>query len=171
MTIFVDDVAIQADVHNAEVGITHSSRWYHLISDRLDPEELHKFATGPLKLRRSYFQPGRHIVSCEPDFPHDHYDLTEGKRKLAIQKGAIPISAVDLGSIIQLKREALRLPQCGYALVQSKRSGEWTCGLEWGQEAEDSPMAGAAAYGVGATIHEAITAALGESSPIGGRHA
>jgi hypothetical protein len=168
--IFVDDVAIQADVHNAEVGITHRSRWYHLISDRLDPEELHKFATGPLKLRRSYFQPGRDLMSRAHDPAHDHYDLTEGKRKLAIQKGAIPISAVDLGSIIRLKREALRFPQCGYALVQNRSDG-WVCGLEWGQEAEDSPMVGAAAYGVGETIHEAITAALRESSPVGGSHA
>jgi hypothetical protein len=36
----------------------------------------------------------------------------------------------------------------------------WTAGLEWGREAEDSDMMGAAAYGVGRTPAESITRML-----------
>jgi hypothetical protein len=58
-----------------------SSKWRypstcHLTADTL--EELHKFALR-LGLRRAYFQ----------DHPrHPHYDITEGRRKLAIKLGA-----------------------------------------------------------------------------------
>lgn len=38
--------------------------------------------------------------------------------------------------------------------------GMWTVAIEWGKEAEDSPMCAAAAYGVGATAEEAVAAAL-----------
>lgn len=39
----------------------------------------------------------------------------------------------------------------------------WTVALEWGQEAPDSPMMGAASYGVGETLDEALTVVLSES--------
>jgi hypothetical protein len=39
-------------------------------------------------------------------------------------------------------------------------NGGWTCGIEWGKEAPDSDMIGAAAYGEGKTMQEAVNKAL-----------
>jgi hypothetical protein len=51
----------------------------HLFADTL--EELHRFAVA-IGLRRDWFQ-------NHPKLPH--YDLTFGKRKQAVAKGAIPV--------------------------------------------------------------------------------
>jgi hypothetical protein len=60
-------------------------KWAHLTADSL--EELHCFAAQKLGLKRSYFQnPKTMKVS------HPHYDITESKRTMAIQKGAVSIS-------------------------------------------------------------------------------
>jgi hypothetical protein len=40
---------------------------------------------------------------------------------------------------------------------------DWVAGIEFGREAVDSPMAGGAAYGLGATAEEAISSALAET--------
>jgi hypothetical protein len=161
MTVYVDDVGIHADVHNHETGRIVSSAWSHLISDQLDPAELHEFATKTLGLRRSYFQSSHKLIDRDQREPsQDHYDLTAGKRKQAIAKGAVSVSAEDLAAIIRLKRTAHRLDQCGYTIAW--RDDEWIVGLEWGQEAEDSPMAGAAAYGVGVSAWDAVEMALRE---------
>jgi len=48
MTIYVDNAAIPANVHNHATGKTVTSTWSHLISDQLDPTELHEFATKQL---------------------------------------------------------------------------------------------------------------------------
>ena len=64
--------------------VTHRWRYgqaCHMIADTL--EELHEFATK-LQLRRAWFQ------------PHDrwpHYDLTAKRRIVAIEKGAVEITA------------------------------------------------------------------------------
>jgi hypothetical protein len=87
MAVYVDDVGIPAAVRNGE--IVHQDRWSRLLADT--PRELHAFATGPLGLRRSYFQ---------DHWPHPHYDLTSGKRQQALAKGAIAIEygqAADTG--------------------------------------------------------------------------
>lgn len=39
----------------------------------------------------------------------------------------------------------------------------WLCGIEWDREADDSPMVGAAAYGMGETMGEAVEQALEEA--------
>jgi hypothetical protein len=39
-------------------------------------------------------------------------------------------------------------------------SGGWTCGIEWGKESLDSDMIGAATYGQGETMQEAVNQAL-----------
>lgn len=46
-----------------------------------------------------------------------------------------------------------------------KRTGtnEWVVGMEWGKEAEDSPMAGAAAYGMGETLVDALGGMLDDT--------
>ena len=54
----------------------------HLTSDTLD--ELHEFAEK-IGMKRSWFQ-----LSAGREIPH--YDLTAGKRKLAVAKGAIELS-------------------------------------------------------------------------------
>ena len=64
--------------------VTHRWRYgqaCHLLADSL--EELHAFATK-IQLRRSWFQ------------PHDrwpHYDLTTKRRIVAVQQGAVEVTA------------------------------------------------------------------------------
>lgn len=53
-------------------------------------------------------------------------------------------------------------PRFGVALVRAP-SGDWSAALEWGREAPDSPMVGAAAYGLGDTVEDALRAALDEA--------
>lgn len=48
-------------------------------------------------------------------------------------------------------------------LALTYHNGQWCVAIEWGREAEDSPMVAAAAYGVGATAQEAIKAAQCEA--------
>jgi hypothetical protein len=161
VTIYVDSAYIKAAVHNKETGRTVSGSWCHLISDHLDSDELHQFAVNKLKLRRSYFQPGKKLGSrTDHDPAGDHYDLTSSKANQAIAHGAVLIRPEDLAAVSVLKRTVLRLEECNYALVQNK--GKWFVALEWGKEAEDSPMCGAAAYGVGETIWEAVHEAIAE---------
>jgi hypothetical protein len=104
VTIYVDDVGIPAEVFNSRSGKIVSSRWYHLISDQLDPAELHDFAAR-LGLHRSYFQKGRSILGQGADPGHDHYDVTEGKRWQAIKLGATPITGIELARITITKTE------------------------------------------------------------------
>jgi hypothetical protein len=163
MTIYVDSAYIKADVLNKETGRTVSSLWCHLISDHLDADELHQFAVHKLKLRRAYFQPGKKLGSrTEHDSAGDHYDLTLSKASQAVAHGAMLIRPEDLAAVSVLKRTVLRLEECNYALVQNK--GKWFVTLEWGKEDENSPMCGAAAYGVGETIWEAVHEAVAEVS-------
>ena len=93
--IYVDDIGIPATVPNGRV--THTSRWSHMIADT--QEELHEFAVGELRLKRSYFQPGRRRSDGTPSILW-HYDLTENKRAQAIRKGAIAVSWRDIPAII-----------------------------------------------------------------------
>lgn len=48
-------------------------------------------------------------------------------------------------------------------VVSRSKSGIFATGAEWGQEAPDSPMAGAAAYGMGDTLAEAIATMVSEA--------
>jgi hypothetical protein len=174
--IYVDDAGIQADVLNEETGQTHSSRWYHLISDQIDQTELHEFAVNKLKLRKSYFQPGKQLGRRDEHDPSgDHYDLTEGKRQQAIKLGAKPIPASDLAAITMRKRAVHRFGFLDIAMIANKlaeqegtfalgfHGGKWSVAIEWGKEAEDSPMVGAAAYGMGDTAQDAVFGALKET--------
>lgn len=174
VTIYVDNAQIPADVPNHDTGRTVTSTWSHLISDQLDPTELHEFATKTLGLRKSYFQPGRMTATGEPNPSGDHYDLTDGKRKQAIAQGAKPVNILDLGAILRRKSMAHRgapdiqviakhLASDDGTFTLDHNSGRWTVGIQWGREAEDSPMVAAAAYGEGATAREAIDAAIREA--------
>lgn len=55
-----------------------------------------------------------------------------------------------------LLREGGRVVIARYDLREGR--GEWGVACEWGQEAPDSPMAAAAAYGIGDTAQEAVDA-------------
>lgn len=100
MTIYVDDVMIPASVPNGSRMVT--SRWCHLMSDQLDPSELHRFARR-IGLRRTWFQ-------HKPDDPvHDHYDVTLSRRAAAIRAGAVQIDAYGLGELLRRRRAAVRV--------------------------------------------------------------
>jgi len=60
----------------------------HLIADSL--AELHWFA-GRLGLKRAWFQDGR----------HPHYDMSEMKRREALDNGAVPVGTRQLINISQ----------------------------------------------------------------------
>ncbi len=79
MPVYVDNLLMRADVPNG--GRIVSGQWSHLTGDTDD--ELHEFA-AKLGLRRSYHQPF-------PKHSRSHYDVTAGKRKLAIKLGAIAV--------------------------------------------------------------------------------
>jgi hypothetical protein len=79
MTIYVDDAFIQASVPH--LGRMVTSQWCHMLSDTTR-EELIAFAVS-IGLRKSWLQ----------DKPSGvHFDVTEGKRRLAVVRGAIEIS-------------------------------------------------------------------------------
>lgn len=103
MTVYIDDMRMQADVPNA--GRVLSRRWSHLTADT--DEELHEFAQR-LGLRRSWFQ-------------GDHYDVTDFMRNRALAMGAIPEDAgEDHAGIIDRrnKRSQAGLPRRGPALKE-----------------------------------------------------
>lgn len=80
MTVYVDDAMIPAGVPNGDHVVF--SQWSHLMADTR--EELIAFATGPLRMSRSWLQ----------DKPSGvHFDLTVGKRAAAIAHGAVPIES------------------------------------------------------------------------------
>jgi hypothetical protein len=84
MTVYVDDAGIPAEVRNG--ARVHRSRWSHLTAGTQD--ELHAFAAR-LGLQREWFQPGRPRGEGTPS-PLWHYDVSAGKRALAIWMGARP---------------------------------------------------------------------------------
>jgi hypothetical protein len=99
MAVFVDDANIAATVGR------HTSRWSHLTADTL--QELHAFATGPLGLRREWFQPGTPLANPGSYSAQGwHYDLTENKRAQAIRLGAVPCSTQELAAIIMMRAPA-----------------------------------------------------------------
>lgn len=104
MTIYVDNFGFKTSVWNPWTGRQVTSKWYHLISDQLDPTELHEFI-DQLGLKREYFQRGVDKNTGVYNPGHDHYDLTVGKRWRAINKGAIPVDTYELGRIIIAKNK------------------------------------------------------------------
>ena len=75
-------------------------RWCHLTAD--DSEELHGFA-AELGLRRHWFQhkPGRPW--------HDHYDLPEQVRAVALAQGAVALTTREMGRMQAERRRLARL--------------------------------------------------------------
>lgn len=77
MAVYVDNAEILASVSNGPK--VHTSRWCHMMADTLP--ELLAFASK-IGLRRSWLQVSRSGV---------RFDLTAGKRRLAVATGAIEI--------------------------------------------------------------------------------
>ena len=77
MTIYVDN---PHDYNDKYIG------WCHMATDNPDITELHQFASK-INLSRSWFQEHTKVP---------HYDLSSGKRKLAVQNGAIEVSSIEL---------------------------------------------------------------------------
>jgi hypothetical protein len=78
MTIYIDEPRFY---QKSPLG---PRKWCHMATDG-DVEELHSMAKS-LGLKRSWFQDGR----------MPHYDLVESKRVLAIKKGAIEVTGIEL---------------------------------------------------------------------------
>jgi hypothetical protein len=116
MAVYVDDFHTPARVG----GLT--ARWSHLIADSRD--ELHAFAER-LGLRREWFQDP--VINGKPPRPQPgsraaegwHYDVTESKRREALQLGAKAISWLDLHQVIEA-----RLQRTLYAWVSSDEDGD-----------------------------------------------
>lgn len=85
MTIYVDDLRMIAQVGSCR------GRWSHLSSDK-DTGELHEFADR-LGLQRYWFQRG----SQGWDW---HYDVTDNKRRRAIQLGATAVGIREFAEIM-----------------------------------------------------------------------
>jgi hypothetical protein len=59
--------------------------------------------------------------------------------------------------------ELLQVDGGSFGLSYSPEREEWVVALEWGREAPDSPMAGAAAYGMDSVAAAAVEQALREA--------
>jgi hypothetical protein len=92
MAIVVGDAFILARVGRLE------SRWCHMMSTRRDPDkarlELVNFAVS-IGLRREWIQHQGAVT--------EHFDLTEGKRKLAVARGAREIDWRQSAQLMELK--------------------------------------------------------------------
>ena len=84
MTIYVDQL-FTATPRTAQAR-KHGTRWCHMTCDG-DLEELHRMAER-IGLKRSYLQD--HVQRYLK-----HYDLTPGKRALAVRYGAVEVDAIE----------------------------------------------------------------------------
>lgn len=90
--------------------------------------------------------PGSHHIHCQ-----------RAKREREVASGAEPAAhwttAMMLWALINRTIDASGQ---GSLMVGKKEDGNWVVAAEYGREAEDSPMAGAAVYGAGETAREGI---------------
>lgn len=93
MSVYVDMLRLAA-VRNGTRLVR--GRWSHLMADTSD--ELHVFA-GQLGLKPEWVQ--------WPASALEHYDITAGKRALALQLGAIPISCGEGAHLTRCKRAGI----------------------------------------------------------------
>ena len=85
MTVYVDPLFTWAGLYRGKdaeqakrVGGRNGHQWCHLFADKKDSEELHLLA--------------QHIGLLREWFQRNHYDLTPGKRKLAVRLGAVEVT-------------------------------------------------------------------------------
>lgn len=106
--IIVDDLAnVQGMYHGEQkaqaerVGARHGHRWCHLSSTPDDPDfsALHAFAVL-IGLKRAWFQV-------------DHYDLTPGRRALAVRHGAVEVTRMEMSMVTLYDRLGRERPSYG----------------------------------------------------------
>lgn len=61
------------------------------------------------------------------------------------------------------ERVEKHLSSNGPIILIRSGTGDFMASSEWGSEAPDSPMAGAAAYGLGESVEEALTQVLDQA--------
>lgn len=81
--VYVDKLFFAVSKKARRVGERNGHQWCHMWSE--DVEALHVIAKK-IGMKRAWFQD-------KPGFPH--YDLTPGKRKLAVAAGAVEISLIE----------------------------------------------------------------------------
>jgi hypothetical protein len=95
------DSAMTVYVDNARIPATVGHITSHLVTSSPDIEELHQFAES-IGLKRSWFQEFTKVGHLY----RPHYDVTDNKRAVALQAGAIAISIKELLSVLRLARES-----------------------------------------------------------------
>lgn len=80
---------------------------------------------------------------------------------LATQMGGVEKGLAEQGGKIVISHHA-RQGRDGLQ-VSARENDPWVVGIEFGQEAPDSDMAGGAAYGMGETMLEALQQAVDET--------
>lgn len=100
MTIYVD-----ALVKNGWILRGRPTPNCHLFTDGTDLEELHRFADR-IGLLRAWYQPA-------PPSSVPHYDLTPGRRRVAVLLGALEVDRRRAVEIWRDQRHALQLAAAG----------------------------------------------------------
>jgi Protein of unknown function (DUF4031) len=96
MAVYVDDMNMQADVKDENTGKSYNRRWSHLFADT--HEEL-MAAAQKIGLNPRWLQ--------HPGTPMEHFDVTTGKRNLALAKGvAKPVGLEFTGEFITSRRHS-----------------------------------------------------------------
>lgn len=89
MSVYVDDLQ-----HSPPSSKWPYSHYCHLTADT--EIELHEFAINKLNLKRSWFQYDSRIP---------HYDLTSGKRAMAVRQGAVELNRTEMAVLIRKWRQ------------------------------------------------------------------
>lgn len=108
MTVYVDDMRMQATVPNGSRSVT--GRWSHLLADT--EEELVEFAVGKLGMQRGWLQ--------HPGTPDFHFDVVDSRRLRAIRLGAVDLKCRSQEWMDVFERQRARwcrrCANCGQAL-------------------------------------------------------
>lgn len=106
--IIVDDLQHWGRIYRSgagsqaeRVGARNGDMWCHLSStpDDADFAELHRLAAH-IGMRRAWFQ-------------GDHYDLTPGRRRLAVRAGAVEITRLEMSMVLLYDRKGRERPDYG----------------------------------------------------------
>lgn len=89
MTVYVDDM------YRYPMGEYRNMKMSHMIADT--DAELHAMADA-IGIKRKWFQ-------------HDHYDISLGRRDMAIERGAVPVPLRIMASMRLMRRESGVLPR------------------------------------------------------------
>jgi hypothetical protein len=99
MAVYVDTLLAWGSAGNYQdkqaerVGAKNGHQWCHMWADTLD--ELHDMAKK-IGLKRAWFQKKEHLP---------HYDLTPGRRAVAVKKGAVEVGHDQLRDFMAKRKE------------------------------------------------------------------